>query len=125
MPPVTPQDFGTKVTDFHIVLGTLGGTGLAVDSDPNTTEPKAGRMTTTPRVTDLNTCVCTLTADAAATVELWMWSKKIGKWVKLFSQALTALVCSQVTNIPANVPVALIVTVNAGTTATIVAAMFN
>ncbi len=110
--------------DFAMVVGKLGGTGLAVDDNPNTTEPATARCTSTPKPTDDGFVVMSLVSDAPLTVEGWIWSEKIGRWFKLFSQVLAADIISQITNVPINVPITLRVTVNAGATATVLGAMF-
>jgi hypothetical protein len=111
--------------DFTAILGSLTGAGLAVDDLPNTTEPAPKRTLTTPRNTsddsDLN---LSLVSDAALTVQGWMWSDTIGRWVRLFEQALVADIVSTITNVPGNVPMTFRVSVNAGTTAKMLGAMF-
>lgn len=112
--------------DFTYVLGSLtASSGLAVDTAANTAEPAPSRVLTTPRQTsddsDLN---MSLVADAALTVEGWMWSDKIGRWFRFFSQVLVADIISTITNVPGNTPITFTVTVNAGTTAKCLGAMF-
>ncbi len=113
-----------NVRDFAMFIGAQGGAAITVDaSDPNTAEPDQKRTCTTNIASLNNTLTCTLAADAGCTVEGWFWSEKFGKWVKLFSQVLTALTASQIVNIPGNVPMTLRIAANAGN-ATMIGAFF-
>ncbi len=100
--------------DFRFLLGTVGGAALAVDAvTPNTTEPEPIRTCQLPTGDGLHH-ILTLCSDAACTVTGWVFNAQTGKWFQLFSQALTAFVASQITNIPDGAKFYLRVTVNGG-----------
>lgn len=108
--------------DFDIIIGSTSGSALGTDAAPNTTEPAAKRTGTVPRRNFPVTIG--LVADNTCTVEGWMYSTSQQRWFRLFSQAIaTADAMAFITNIPAGVPITLVLTVNGGN-AKFVGAMF-
>lgn len=100
--------------DFRFLLGSVGGAALAVDAvTPNTTEPEPIRTCMLPGLEGAQS-IMTLCSDAACTVTGWVFNPQTGKWFQMFSQALTAFVASQITNLPDGAKFYLRVAVNGG-----------
>lgn len=79
----------TDFADFDFVLGAVGGGALAVDAaDPNTTAPQEARICRTPRAQPHGQSYAFLFADAGCVLEGWMFSRFVGRWVRLFQKTI-------------------------------------
>lgn len=77
--------------DFDFVLGAVGGGALAVDvADPNTTAPQEARICMVPRGASRGggQTRAFLFADAGCVLEGWVFSRFVGRWVRLFQKTI-------------------------------------
>lgn len=112
----------SNYTDFDFMLGDLAGVALTADaSDPNTTAPKNERIIFTPKAAAGQQICAFIFADAACTLEGWIYSKRYDRWVRVFTQGVaTAFIGIPLTTgvsmlpIPDNFPFFLRLQANAG-----------
>lgn len=86
------QPEAVRYSDAKLILGSPSGSALSVDSsDPNTTAPTDDRIFFTPYngIPPTSQTYALVFADAACTLEGWIYSKTLQKWIRIFQQAIT------------------------------------
>ena len=78
-------------SDLDVLIGTPGGAAISVDTnDPNNGGLIEARVVLTEQsLNDLGPQInAVIFADAACTLEGWLYSLKIDKWIRIFTQAI-------------------------------------